>query len=295
MYQKRSHTGSSPEFWEENWEAAQFEEAVRFCAIDPLRPLFEKYLKPGGLMLEGGCGMGHYLTYYAARGHRVVGADFAQGALKTLNSRQEHLRLVGGDVSALPFADESFDLYYSGGVVEHFEGGPEASLREARRVIKSDGTLLISVPYHSPLRRVLHPLYKERWRKVEREKPDTQAFGDGNNFFQYAYRRKEFTKRLSDAGLRVIKTQGYAVIWGLYEVPFMNRGGDSEFPEAADKQNAGEIPARADITAITADQELSLLKRLVVSEDDSFLPGRPFVKLARWAAANMMMYVCVRK
>ena len=82
MYHDQANAGSTPDFWEENWENNRFEEAVKFCRIDPLRPLFEKYSKPGSLMLEGGCGMGQYLAYYAARGRRVIGLDFAFSTLR---------------------------------------------------------------------------------------------------------------------------------------------------------------------------------------------------------------------
>src|SRR5215210_2043429 len=150
MYHEQAHTGSTPDFWEANWENTEFETAVRFCPTDPMRPLFEKYSRPGTLMLEGGCGIGNYLAYYGARGRRVIGLDFAFNTLKKLHSRLENLSLCCGDVSSLPFADETFDLYYSGGVVEHFEGGADRALAEARRVLKPDGILLISVPYFSP-------------------------------------------------------------------------------------------------------------------------------------------------
>src|SRR3954471_18147661 len=136
MYHSRTHAGSSPDLWEENWEATAFEESVRFMPIDPLRPLFEQYLRPGSKMLEGGCGIGSYVAYYSARGYDVVGLDFAQKNLTTLHARQPSLKLVGGDVANMPFPDRSFDLYYSGGVVEHFEGGAEKALSEARRVLK---------------------------------------------------------------------------------------------------------------------------------------------------------------
>lgn len=43
MYHKQTHAGNSPDFWEENWKASQFEKSVKFCKVDPLRPLFEKY------------------------------------------------------------------------------------------------------------------------------------------------------------------------------------------------------------------------------------------------------------
>ena len=160
MYNIQAHAGNTADFWEDCWTDSLFEEAVNFSNIDPLRPLFEKFLKPGSLMFEGGCGIGHLLAYYSARGFNVVGLDFALDALRTLHVRQPNLKLAGGDVFRLPFADKSFDLYYSGGVVEHFEDGPEVALREAIRVLKDDGTLLVSVPYYSPLRRLLRPIKK---------------------------------------------------------------------------------------------------------------------------------------
>lgn len=294
MYHDRPHAGDSPDLWEENWRAAQFEQGVRFCAIDPLRPLFEEYLKPGGLMLEGGCGMGTYVTYYAARGFKVVGLDFAQKTLNDLKMRQPQLALCGGDVSRLPFADETFDLYYSGGVVEHFEGGAEESLREARRVLKGDGVMLISVPYFSPLRRLQAPFRKDEWRIVSRPATEKEAVGEAKKFFQYAYKPGEFQTMLTAAGLRTIEKQGYAVLWGLSEVPFLNRNGQTEFPaQAAEPPTA---PAAAsDIGDLVKDRPGSLLQRLAVREDGDVPVLGLGVKLMRWAVANMMMYVCVRR
>lgn len=293
MYHDRQHTGDSPDLWEENWRTGQFEQGVRFCAIDPLRPLFERYLKPGGLMLEGGCGMGTYVTYYSSRGFKVVGLDFAQKALKTLKKRQPHLALCGGDVSKLPFADGTFDLYYSGGVVEHFEGGADESLREARRVLKGDGTILISVPYFSPLRRLQAPFRKDEWRIVPRSVVEDVELGEGRKFFQYAYRPAEFQTMLTAAGLKTIEKQGYAVLWGLSEVPFLNRNGRSEFPAQAAQQPTAAT-AKPDIVDMVKDRPGSLLQRLAVREDSSIPVLGLGVKLMRWSVANMMMYVCVR-
>jgi len=293
MYHDRSHAGGSPDLWEENWRAGEFEQGVRFCAIDPLRPLFEKYLKRGGLMLEGGCGMGTYVTYYSARGFKVVGLDFAQSALKTLKTRQPHLALCGGDVSKLPFADRTFDLYYSGGVVEHFEGGAEASLLEGRRVLKNDGVMLISVPYFSPLRRLQAPFRKDEWRIVSRPAVEDAAVGKGRKFFQYAYRPREFQKMLTAAGLKTIGMQGYAVLWGLSEVPFLNRKGQTEFPTQAGEPNAAA--AISDIGDLVKHRPGSLLQRLAVREDSDIPVLGLGVKLMRWSVANMMMYVCVRR
>jgi SAM-dependent methyltransferase len=293
MYQKQAHAGNTPDFWEENWEASHFEESLRFCPVDPLRPLFEKYSQAGSLMLEGGCGLGHYLAYYAAHGRRVVGLDFAQKALKNLSKRQNNLDLCAGDVSLLPFADETFDLYYSGGVVEHFEGGAEKSLREARRVLKKNGFLLISVPYYSPLRRILSPIKKSEWRKIAKPEIDDRETLAGKKFFQYAYRTGEFEKMLAEAGLRVVEKQGYAVLWGLYEIPLLNPNGKSEFAKVSKRKKSGEIKA-VNIEEIIKDRRTSLLSRLVVSEDETVPVLGLGVKFMRWFSANMMMYVCAR-
>lgn len=294
MYQSHSsHAGDSPEFWDENWAAGRFEESLRFMVIDPLRPLFEKYLRPDSKMLEGGCGMGNYLAYYAAKGYDVTGLDFAQKALKTLHIRQPRLKLAGGDVSRMPFPDETFDLYYSGGVVEHFEGGADEALREAHRVLKKDGILLISVPYYNPLRRMLMPFRKNEWRPVDRAEVENED-PNGRKFFQYAYQVPEFKKMLSSAGLETIETQGYAVLWGIQELPILNRSGKSEFPPPQASRPKTELEY-VDAESLAADRPQSLLKRLVVSEDDNIPLLGLGVKLMRWSAANMMMYVCRRK
>lgn len=297
MYHTQSHSGGSPELWEDNWRVGQFNEVLRFCTIDPLRPLFEKYSKPGIRMLEGGCGMGQYVTFYDAMGLNVIGLDFAAEALNRLSERVPHLKLCEGDVSALPFADNVFDLYYSGGVVEHFEGGAEESLLEACRVIKKKGIGLISVPYSSPLRSVLKIFNRNEWKNVS----STIAYEkhpDGLNFFQYAYKKQEFTNMLENAGFRVLETQGYAVMWGLYELPFMSKlnaeidstYGKGSNTEKSDQKIINETILKPDLEKPL----LSITKRLAVSEDTTVPVLGTGVKFLRWMSANMMMYVCIK-
>lgn len=293
MYQKHAHSGSSVELWEENWQSAQFYQALEFCRIDPLRPLFEKYAKQGSLMLEGGCGMGQYVAFYTERGVKVVGLDFAQRALHQLNRRVSGLKLCAGNVAALPFADETFDVYYSGGVVEHFEGGAEKSLSEARRVLKKDGVLLISVPHFSPLRRVLSPLKKDVWRHVDKSETENRTEND-LNFFQYAYKPTEFSKMLGNAGLEVIEKQGFAVLWGLSDLPLL--GEKNEIQPTKNRQPTPELKEeKPNLSNVNQPVSVSLLKRLVIGEDAS-IPVLGFgVKFMSWAVSNMMMYVCIKK
>jgi len=290
MYHSVPHSGSTPDFWEENWAASQFEESLRFMAADPLRPIFEKYLHTDSLVLEGGCGMGNYAAYYASRGFNVIGLDFALQALRTLHIRQPHLKLCGGDVANLPFADETFDLYYSGGVVEHFESGAGPSLLEASRVLKDSGALLISVPYYNPLRRALKRFRGMDWRSVDRCEVEPEDVMPGKSFFQYAYRPPEFQRMLESSGLNIVEKTGYAVIWGLSELPFA-RGTDREFPAHADKVTSDE-PVAVDVNGMIVERKPSLIRRLVINEDASVPVLGLGVKLMRWSVANMMMFVC---
>lgn len=294
-YQQNPHHGGAPGYWEENWSGQRLEEGLRFCEVDPLRPLFERYTQPGSAMLEGGCGVGQYVAYYSARGVNIVGLDFARNTLARLRERDKGLVLCVGDVSALPFSDESFDVYYSGGVVEHFESGPEAALREAYRVSRPGGIFLISVPYFSPLRYALLPFKSKYWKRISRAEADAPQLNGGRSFFQYAYSRGEFTKLLAAAGFRVVSTRGYAITWGLKEIPFAERVMNAiENRRAASKQVWSNKKATS--TALHGNNgRPSLLKRLIVSEDDRVPVAGFGVRALRWASSNMMMYVCERQ
>jgi SAM-dependent methyltransferase len=290
MYHDHPRPGGSAAFWEHNWAGSRFEDALRFCEVDPLRRLFERYACAGSVMLEGGCGQGHYVAYYRARGVRTVGLDFAQETLAVLQARAHGLILCGGDVSRLPFRDRSFDVYYSGGVVEHFEAGAEAALAEARRVLKPGGVLLISVPYFSPLRRALTPVKRGVWRHVSRPERDASRPPGARQFFQYAYTRAEFERMLVTAGFRVLGTQGYSIVWGLYDVPLVRRALGTLL-RGVPRRAASTPPAAAHTGGGTAARP-SLLKRLVVGEDATLPVAGPVVRALSAACANMMMYVC---
>jgi len=284
MLHEARHAGA-PDFWDETWNDGQLDEAIRFCEVDPLRPLFEQYAPAGTRLLEGGCGRGQYVVYYAGRGVRITGLDFAVDAVGRLKARFPEVRLCLGDVSTLPFREASFDVYYSGGVVEHFESGPLPALREARRVLQPGGVLLVSVPYLSPLRR-LSALWRHDCQFVSEER--AEAHGIGHSFWQYAYGVGEFSRLLREAGFRVDRTYPYAILFGLYDLPLLPR----LLERKGKSQAAGSVEAQW--SSPTARPPASLLKRLLVSEDRGVAGFGPLVEVAGRLCANMMMYVCTR-
>jgi len=294
MYHSGEAEGGSADFWEKAWSDGAFEEALRFCDVDPLGPLLRRHAGPRSRVLEGGCGRGQYVAYYSARGAQVVGLDFARDALAELRRRRPGLMLCAGDVGRLPFREGSFDVYYSGGVVEHFEAGPEPALHEARRVLRDEGVLLVSVPYLSPVRRILSIVRRRDRRRVSTPRVD-EGSGRGS-FYQYAFTRREFETILAACGFRTCSVQEYAILWGLSEVPGVSAlvGLAVRTRTPAPAAPGGPVsPPTLSPEPSAAPSATSLLKRLVVSEDDRvpFL-GRA-VRLLRWACANMIMFECV--
>ncbi len=239
----------------------------------PASPAIRTLRTTGTRLLEGGCGRGQYVVYYSRKGVRVTGIDFAAGALVRLRGRNPEAHLCLGDVAALPFRDGSYDAYYSGGVVEHFEGGPVPALREAGRVLRPGGTLLVSVPYLSPLRRI-----SAAWRNDRRHvtKARANAELDEKTFWQYAFGVREFSQLLQQVGFRVDRTFPYAILFGLYDLPLVPR-----LLSRASKGPSTPAEKSPDVGGSRQPTTPSLLKRLVVSEDRRVPVLGAFVEVCR--------------
>ncbi|MGR3933709.1 class I SAM-dependent methyltransferase [Streptomyces sp. BRA346] len=97
-------------------------------------------------ILDIGCGDGTAAATALPllRGHRVIGVDWSQDALRRA---ARHLPVVRGELDhgRLPFADASADACVFSEVVEHLVD-PDAALDEIRRVLRPGGHLLLSTP-----------------------------------------------------------------------------------------------------------------------------------------------------
>jgi SAM-dependent methyltransferase len=93
-------------------------------------------------VIEVGCGTGQ--TLKQSYGY-TVGLDISYPACKLAQPNCDNA--VRGDIFHIPFKDDTFDLVYNSGEIEHFKDPYNyKAVMEMRRVTKPGGTVIIIVP-----------------------------------------------------------------------------------------------------------------------------------------------------
>jgi ubiquinone/menaquinone biosynthesis C-methylase UbiE len=104
----------------------------------------------GSDVLEVGCGLGTDAVSFARHGARYTGVDLTEASVELVRTRfgLEGLtaELRTADAENLPFADASFDLVYSHGVLHHTPDTQRA-INEVHRVLRPGGTAMVML-YH---------------------------------------------------------------------------------------------------------------------------------------------------
>jgi SAM-dependent methyltransferase len=101
-------------------------------------------------VLEIGCGLGTDGAQFAAAGADYTGVDLTEAAVALARRRFELFDLPGNfqtaDAENLDFADDSFDLVYSHGVLHHTPETAKA-IRQIHRVLRPGGRAVVML-YH---------------------------------------------------------------------------------------------------------------------------------------------------
>jgi 2-polyprenyl-3-methyl-5-hydroxy-6-metoxy-1,4-benzoquinol methylase len=98
---------------------------------------------PGGRLLDFGCGAGSLVQALARRGWRVTGIDRSPRMVERL--RRLGLHAVVGTLPHPELPPASFDAITMAESLEHVHD-PVGILREAHRLLRADGKLVVSVP-----------------------------------------------------------------------------------------------------------------------------------------------------
>jgi ubiquinone/menaquinone biosynthesis C-methylase UbiE len=99
---------------------------------------------PGISLLDVGCGSGAVLRIAADRGADVTGIDASPALAAHARRRVPGSRVEIGDLQFLPFEDASFDVV-TGFNSFQYAADRAAALREARRVLRDHGRVLMLV------------------------------------------------------------------------------------------------------------------------------------------------------
>ncbi len=133
-------------------------------------------------VLDAGCGTGGLLDLLSrSPDFQVTGLDLSPDSLRFTRERG-HRRLVGADLTLLPFRTASFDVVTALDVIEHVPDDARA-VEEIARVLRPGGILVASVP-----------AYRFLWG------PHDEAL-----HHQRRYHGPEFRDLLQAGGLRVEK------------------------------------------------------------------------------------------
>jgi ubiquinone/menaquinone biosynthesis C-methylase UbiE len=101
-------------------------------------------------VLEIGCGLGTDAVNFARAGAHYTGVDLTERSIELVERRFAYENLPGelqvADAENLPFADHTFDLIYSHGVLHHTPDTQKA-INQAHRVLKPGGMAMVML-YH---------------------------------------------------------------------------------------------------------------------------------------------------
>jgi 2-polyprenyl-3-methyl-5-hydroxy-6-metoxy-1,4-benzoquinol methylase len=151
-------------------------------------------------IVDIGCGNGALCRELADRGYEVVGCEpdaeglrFAQDAAPQLVFHE-----VGVDDDPSTIGSESFDVAIATEVIEHLIK-PRNLPHFARQLLRLDGHLIISTPYHGYLKNLVLAL-TNKWDA------HLNPFWDGGHIKFWSY--KTLSQLLNESGFRVVRFVG---------------------------------------------------------------------------------------
>jgi SAM-dependent methyltransferase len=110
--------------------------------------LLEARIPADGKVLDVGCGYGFLAAELLARGFRAEGVEISPTGLR--HARARGVKVREGALRDASFPNAAFDAVCAFYVIEHLED-PKDFFREAARILRPGGVLLMRWPHTAPL------------------------------------------------------------------------------------------------------------------------------------------------
>lgn len=242
--------GSTTEF-RDNWVTREETEYSHFTRGEPKNQIqlaFQNHwetwnkifpeLKNIGRVLEVGAGRGTLSMYFADSGWDATILDIVPEVVEHAKTQFDNYSLpvktILADCMDMPIPDNSFDVVFSIGLLEHFSN-PEEVLREQLRVL-APGGLLIGYVVPEPSSECVQFSYE--WindiiRSTREENGEKEGGHPKSDVFRSSHRATYYKKILSKLGCKATESSG------TYPVPMISWSTD--FPFTLLSQKAEDI------------------------------------------------------
>lgn len=209
--------GQKQEVWTEEWKKVSIESEIQMWDFFGARPWILKYVPRYGKVIEAGCGLGRYVFLLDRLGITIEGLDFSSETIKAVNcwkmQRNFNTSFKEGNITELPYPNDSLSGYLSFGVIEHFKEGPHVPLKEAYRVLKPGGIAIFTTPskswfyYYYKIKSNLRIIIKKFIGKKYAKPP----------FFQYWYSLKQLEEFIVNEGFIIVRKGNADILYTFYE------------------------------------------------------------------------------
>jgi SAM-dependent methyltransferase len=181
-------------FWELLWKYYSNAPSIVLCRVPELE--YASQLQIRNAFLDHCCGDGIFSSLAWPGKKFAAGCDINQYLIETARSRGIYSRLDVCDASKkLPYESHSFSLIFNNSALEHILD-LDAAIKEIVRILASEGIFAFNVLNHR---------YFEWWPLDDTTKNGYRKWQP----FYHALSLEEWSRRLSNAGLKIVSVEGY--------------------------------------------------------------------------------------
>lgn len=137
------------------WSKMELSQTLKLL-LPKIKYFLRERLKKKGLVLDVGCGTGYLANWLGQNGYKTIGIDSSKAGIKlSRKNKNKNTFFICGDILQIKKKfHNKFDVVFCIEVIEHVFA-PRDLLLALEKVVKKDGYVFISTPYHGYLKNLL--------------------------------------------------------------------------------------------------------------------------------------------